>query len=118
MAVTDWFQLNTAFCTNNKIVCILLLKNQKTCFLLSGFVICHVPKCELFRSQSGSTALMYASFNNHAACVRTLLEHGADLTALNEDRMTAFDLAVGQDNKSGTLWCLHDRTWERDVAPW
>ncbi|XP_041367318.1 ankyrin repeat family A protein 2-like [Gigantopelta aegis] len=50
--------------------------------------------------ESGSTALMYASFNNHAACVKTLLEFGADLTVYNEDHMTAFDLAVGQDNKT------------------
>nr|KAG5694312.1 hypothetical protein BaRGS_035180 [Batillaria attramentaria] len=50
--------------------------------------------------ESGSTALMYAAYSNHAACITALLERGADLTATNEDHLTAFDLAVAQGNRA------------------
>ena len=61
---------------------------------------------------------MYAAFNNHPACVKLLLEYGADLTLRNEDDYMAMDLAVGQGHKAGgsklnlqevlcwtVLWC-------------
>ena len=54
--------------------------------------------------QGGNTALMYAAYNNHAPCITPLLEYGCDLTATNEDQLTAFDLAVAQGNKTGTVW--------------
>ena len=53
--------------------------------------------------QTDSTALMYAAFNNHPACVKLLLEFGADLTLRNEDDYMAMDLAVGQGHKAGKL---------------
>ena len=53
--------------------------------------------------QGGNTALMYAAYNNHAPCITPLLEYGCDLTATNEDQLTAFDLAVAQGNKTGTV---------------
>ena len=50
--------------------------------------------------QTESTGLMYAAYNNHVACVKQLLQHGADITAQNEDGYTAIDLAVGQNLKA------------------
>ena len=49
---------------------------------------------------------MYAAFNNHPACVKLLLEYGADLTLRNEDDYMAIDLAVGQGHKAGKLLLL------------
>lgn len=46
---------------------------------------------------------MYAAFNNHPACVKLLLEFGADMTMKNEDDYMAMDLAVGQGHKAGLL---------------
>ena len=46
---------------------------------------------------------MYAAFNNHPACVKLLLEYGADLTLKNEDDYMVMDLAVGQGHKAGKL---------------
>lgn len=46
---------------------------------------------------------MYAAFNNHASCVKHLLEYGADITLQNEDGYTAMDLAVGHGHKTGEL---------------
>ena len=47
---------------------------------------------------------MYAAYNNHASCVKVLLESGADLTLHNEDCLTAVELAVGQGHKAGKYW--------------
>lgn len=47
---------------------------------------------------------MYAAYNNHVMCVKQLLEHGADVTAQNEDGYTAMDLAVGQNHKTSRFF--------------
>ncbi|KAK2548548.1 Ankyrin repeat family A protein 2 [Acropora cervicornis] len=56
--------------------------------------------------QEGGTALMYAAFNGYPQVVKLLLEHGADITATNNEGYTALGLAVSLGNKNGKLTVL------------
>ena len=45
-----------------------------------------------------NTSLMFAAYNNHAECCKTLLEWGADLTLTNCDQLSAYEIAVRRNN--------------------
>lgn len=53
-----------------------------------------------FCLQEGGTPLMYAAYNGYPQVVKLLLEHGADLTATNNEGHTALSLALGVGNKN------------------
>lgn len=49
--------------------------------------------------QDGNTSLMYASFCNHALCAHELLTAGADITIENNNKDTAFNIAIRRGSK-------------------
>ncbi|XP_023237153.1 DNA-binding protein RFXANK-like [Centruroides sculpturatus] len=49
--------------------------------------------------QDGNTSLMYAAFCNHALCVHELLTAGADITKENNNKDTAFNIAIRRGSK-------------------
>jgi ankyrin repeat protein len=55
-----------------------------------------------YRSRHGTHALHWASFQGHAACVRMLLDQGADVHARDDDEETALLLT----SISGNLECM------------
>ena len=44
--------------------------------------------------QDGNSALMFAAYGGHKAVVKELLEHGADVTLVNCNLDTAYDIAT------------------------
>ncbi|RWS31822.1 ankyrin repeat family A protein 2-like protein, partial [Leptotrombidium deliense] len=50
--------------------------------------------------EDGNTALMFASYANHALCVNELLKSGVDITLQNVNLDTAYSIAVNKKNKS------------------
>ena len=51
------------------------------------------------RTLDGNTALIYAVFNNHVACVKVLLEFGADFLLANCNGHSAPELALSLGHK-------------------
>lgn len=49
---------------------------------------------------------MYAASGNHPHCCNDLLLHGADITIVNLNGSTAFDLAVDNNSTLGETFCL------------
>ena len=71
-------------------------------------------------TERGSTALMLAAFNGHAALLPWLLEHGAALEARDKDGYTAF-LGACADGELGSAKALLSATatrrrWQRMEA--
>ena len=46
------------------------------------------------RCAGGATAMMYAAYRNHASVVRVLIQHGADMSLMDDEGMTALLFAV------------------------
>jgi ankyrin repeat protein len=80
-----------------------------------------LPKSNINQpSDEGNTPLHYAcassSSKENQHIIELLLEHGANLTAKNEDDETAMDLALGSDNNVA-IYLLLKFTLENRLAP-
>lgn len=62
-----------------------------------------LPICQLLNAQTPDlwTPLMFAAATSHTACVRLLINSGAQIDPINKDKQTALHLAVSEFNTNG-----------------